>query len=242
MNIILLFDKDFVSQSTVRLEDRRHHHILSILKATKGSILKVGMLNGERGVAEAISITQKDIMLDVTLNQPPPPPLPLNLILAFPRPKILRRVIQCCSSMGVKNIALIRTWKVEKSYLQSPYAQKDNLFEDMILGLEQAGDTILPEIKIFPLFKPFIEDCLDAFSTDSQRIVAHPHAALECPVGVNKPLTLAIGPEAGFIPYEIAQFEKKNFSVVSIGERILRVDQAVPALIGRLITGSHSGG
>ena len=202
----------------------------------------MGMLNGERGVAETISINAKDTMLELTLNQPPPPPLPLNLILAFPRPKILRRVIQCCTSMGVKNIALIRTWKVEKSYLQSPYAQKENLFEDMILGLEQAGDTILPDIKVFPLFKPFIEDCLDAFSTEGQRILAHPNACRACPVGVNKPLTLAIGPEAGFIPYEIAQFEKNKFSAVSIGERILRVDQAVPALIGRLMTGAHSGG
>jgi RsmE family RNA methyltransferase len=51
---------------------------------------------------------------------------------------------------------------------------------------------------------------------------------------VQKPVTLAIGPEGGYIPYEIEQFVVLGFMPVSLGERILNVETAVPALIARL--------
>jgi RsmE family RNA methyltransferase len=47
-------------------------------------------------------------------------------------------------------------------------------------------------------------------------------------------VTLAIGPEGGFIAEEIASFENAGFQAVTIGERVLRVETAVAALIARL--------
>jgi RsmE family RNA methyltransferase len=51
---------------------------------------------------------------------------------------------------------------------------------------------------------------------------------------VQQPVTLAIGPEGGFIAEEIASFERIGFHAVSFGPRILRVETAVSALVGRL--------
>jgi RsmE family RNA methyltransferase len=98
----------------------------------------------------------------------------------------------------------------------------------------QCRDTVLPELIIRNRFKPFIEDELPEISANTEKIVAHPGDHPACPVALNKPCTLAIGPEGGFIPYEIEKFQEAGFDCVSLGERILRVETAVSSLIGRL--------
>jgi RsmE family RNA methyltransferase len=55
-----------------------------------------------------------------------------------------------------------------------------------------------------------------------------------CPRNVKRAVTLAIGPEGGFIPYEMEKLVACGFAPVQIGERILTVETAVPALVARL--------
>jgi RsmE family RNA methyltransferase len=104
----------------------------------------------------------------------------------------------------------------------------------MIAGLEQARDTILPEILLRPLFKPFMEDELPALLRDSLCLVAHPGAANTCPRAVSRPVTLSVGPEGGFIPFEIEKFRNAGFLPVHCGDRILHVETAIPSLLARL--------
>ena len=47
-------------------------------------------------------------------------------------------------------------------------------------------------------------------------------------------MTLAIGPEGGWIPYEVELLQKAGLQPVQLGQRILRVENAVPALLARL--------
>lgn len=234
MNHIILFEKDFITSNKVCIQDRRLMHVTSVLKPVVGDSLKVGLLNGLMGSGMITSLSNDSLHLEVSLYKEPPAPLPVSLVIALPRPKIIKRLIQCVTAMGVKRLAFIRTWKVEKSYWQSPVLSNESLHHEMILGLEQAGDTILPEITLHNLFKPFIEDKLETFSNGTRCFTAHPGASVPCPHSISDPSTIAIGPEAGFIPYEITMLEKSGFLTVSMGERILRVDQAVPAILGRL--------
>jgi 16S rRNA (uracil1498-N3)-methyltransferase len=136
--------------------------------------------------------------------------------------------------MGIKEIYIIKTWRVEKSYWESPMIGEENLRRQMITGLEQGKDTVMPAIQIRKRFKPFVEDELPSIIKDSLALVSHPVAESPCPRGVNSPVTLAIGPEGGFIPYEVNALQDTGFKPVSLGERILTVETALPFLIGRL--------
>jgi RsmE family RNA methyltransferase len=234
VNLILLFDDDFISDSRVRLTGRRLQHVRDVHRAAAGESLTVGIANGRIGRGTITNLSDAALEMDVALDGDPPSPLPLTLILALPRPKVLNRVIAAAASLGMKRIVLINAWRVEKSYWSSPRLTPENLRAQSILGLEQARDTVLPSIELRRLFRPFVEDELPSIASGTRALVAHPHAREECPRNLREPVTLVIGPEGGFIDAEIASLERIGFTPVSIGERILRVETALPFLAARL--------
>src|SRR5690606_22907434 len=175
---------------------------------------------------DALPICNQEVELETFLQQQPPSPLPLRLILALPRPKRLKRILQNCATLGVKEIILINSYRVEKSYWQTPILDAESIREHLTLGLEQGGDTMMPELRQVKRFRPFVEDELPSLIQGSRALVAHPYAELACPRQVDGAVTLAIGPEGGFIPYEVDLLSRCGFEAVHLGERILRVDTA----------------
>ena len=116
----------------------------------------------------------------------------------------------------------------------APFCNSLSIEDELILGLEQGKDTVLPQPILEKRFKPFVEDRLPELSANSLRLVAHPIAEQHCPRDVQQAVTLAIGCEGGFIPYEVDLLAQQGFVPVELGERILRVETAVTALIARL--------
>lgn len=173
-------------------------------------------------------------MLETSFDEPPPAALPLTLVMAMTRPKSFRKAIHYATAMGVKKIIILRTWRVEKSYFDSPVLDSDSLRMEMVLGLEQARDTVMPEIVVKKLFRPFVEDELPVLSEGTLKLTAHPVAESACPRDVKQPVTLVIGPEGGLIEYEVKLLEENGFTTVNMGQRILRVENAVAAIISRL--------
>ena len=233
MNLILLFDDDFIAPARARLTGRRLRHVLDVHRAAIGDELTVGVAGGRVGRGRVVGVDGDALEMEVTLEREPPAPLPLTLVLALPRPKVLNRVVAGVASLGVKRIFLVNAWRVEKSYWKSP--RLDHLRDQLILGLEQAKDTVLPSIELRRLFRPFVEDELPSIARDTRALVAHPGASQECPRDLREPVTLAIGPEGGFIAEEIASLEHVGFEAVSLGARVLRVETAVAAILGRLV-------
>ena len=234
MNLILLFESDFIRPNIVRLTDRRLGHVINVLRPLHGDQLTVGLLNGPVGHGTVIDLTSEALEMDVALDRQAPAPLPVTLILALPRPKMLRRVLLAASSMGVKKIYLINAARVEKSFWKSPLLSDERIKEYLLLGLEQACDTNMPEVFLRPLFKPFVEDELSALAKNTLALVAHPVAEKKCPWQVDRQITFAVGSEGGFIPYEIEKFVSLGFTPVSMGSRPLRVETVVPAMLARL--------
>lgn len=235
MNLVLLYPGDFTSEARARLTGRRGEHIRTVHRAEAGKTLRVGVIGGRMGRATVASVSAECVDLAVVLTDDPPPPLPVTLLLALPRPKAFRRVIQGIVTFGVKRIALFGAYRVEKSYWQSPWLTESGLEEQIVLGLEQARDTMPPVVTMHRLFKPFVEDAVPGLAEGSRKFVAHPDGGPCCPASVAEPVSLAIGPEGGFTAYELDLLRRRGFEPVTLGPRVLRTEQAVPAFLGRLL-------
>ncbi|WP_020209437.1 16S rRNA (uracil(1498)-N(3))-methyltransferase [Gilvimarinus chinensis] len=235
MNLIILFPSDLSENNIAEITDaRRFEHITQIQKASLGDTLKIGLLDGEMGTGLITDITPHSIRLELTLNQSPPPASHIRVILGLPRPPMLKRSLQNMAALGIKDIVLLQSAKVEKSYWQSPQLSEEKLTQELILGLEQSCDTRLPQITFAKRFRPFIEDELVKYCGADQKLIAHPYVQQPCPYQTKKPTVLAIGPEGGFLDKELDSFCDRGFMGVTLGPRILRVETAIPYLLGRL--------
>ena len=233
---ILLFNKDELTESNrLTLSDYRFKHLQKITKVECGGSVKVGEIDGKMGLAKVLQINEKQVELEVNLDRDPPKPLPLTLLLSLPRPKTLKKVIPAAVSMGVKKITLMNSYRVEKSYWQSPVVQNDYLSDLARLGLEQGFDTVTPTICKEKRFKPFVEDRL--VNIINKKVALVPHVGNSNTISkatTNKDYVIAIGPEGGFIPYEIDMLRSIGFKPVTLGKRILRVENATVATIAKL--------
>lgn len=234
MNLILLEDEDFVDREHVRIAGRRFRHIIDIHRAREGDERKVGVVGGRIGQGRIIRLEKEFLEMEVALDLEPPRPLPVTVILALPRPKVMRRALYSLTVLGVKKVIVMNAARVEKSYWQTPYLEPLSVRRQLMLGLEQSGDTILPEVLLRPLFRPFVEDELPGLSQGTLAFAAHPIAAEPCPRDVRQPVTLAIGPEGGFVPFEIDALRAQGFSAVTMGPRIMNIEAAIPSLLARL--------
>ena len=233
MNLMLI-KSEHIQNNLTKIVGRQLTHMNEVQRLIKGDTVRVGEVNGAIGMGTIISIDEQTAMIEVNLTLRPPAPLPITVILALPRPKMLRRILQTISAMGVKNVYLVNASRVEKSFWQSPLLAPESIEEQLLLGLEQSRDTLLPAVHLRKLFKPFVEDELEGIVGESTAIVAHPISEQRCPIDCQVPITLAIGPEGGFIPFEIEKLIQAGFDPVHLGRRILRVENAVPALLSRL--------
>lgn len=234
MNLLLLQPEQLTAPTHARVRGRQLRHMLDVHRAGIGDSLRVGVIDGAIGQAVLTELSDTEAGLEISWEADPPAPLPLTLVLALPRPKMLRRIIQGVVSMGVKRVVLINSWRVDKSYWQTPWLGEEALGEQITLGLEQARDTAWPDIMQRRLFRPFVEDELAAMTEGSRRLIAHPGTATACPQGLTEPVSLCIGPEGGFIPYEVDLIREQGFEAVHFGPRILRTETALPAILGRL--------
>jgi RsmE family RNA methyltransferase len=231
---VLLTQDDFLSSNSVRLDGRRLEHVHNVHRAKIGNTLKVGRLNGKMGQGVITAMDGQALEMDVCLDREPPPKLPLTIAVALPRPKALNRIVAAATSLGVARIILFDAWRGEKSYWQSPRLDAANLLRQRVLGLEQAKDTVLPDLHLARFFSPFVRDVLPSLASQTQRLVAHPQAHAPCPAGIKEPCTLVLGPEGGFIPDELAALENIGFRPIGLGPRILRTETALAALVGLL--------
>ncbi len=234
MNLLLLEPHELTAEGLAHLTGRRARHVREVLGCAPGDAIAAGVLGGNTGTAEVLASEVDRLSLRATLDRAPPPPSPVSLLLALPRPKILRKVLQAVAAMGVKRLVLLGSWKVEKSYWGSPLLAPEALREELLLGLEQGKDTALPEVHLRRFFKPFVEDELDALLPGA-RLLADPFApsmleALPPPAGG---VAVAVGPEGGWTEYEARTLADRGFAPASLGPRPLRVDQAVPFVVGQ---------
>ena len=240
MNLLLLEPAEIVD-GRARLVDRRARHLREVLGVAVGSSVRTGVIGGAVGAATVLALDGDAVELEVACDRAPPPRLPVVLVLAVPRPKVLTRVLETAAAFAVERIELVNAWRVDKAYLDSPRLAAEALALAMRLGAEQGGTTHLPPVTLHRRLMAFLDrdhpagrappgPCLCAHPrVDRWLESAAPFAA--APRGL---VTLAIGPEGGWIDREVDTFATRGFTLVGLGHAVLRVEAAVASALGQL--------
>ena len=232
----ILFEKGEISSGVATFGGVRAEHVLKVLHGEVGQILKTGEVDGPIGTGEITAIENGLVMVRLTHDAEALAPW-VDLILAPPRPRVMKRLLPQLASLGVGRIVLVGAKKVEKDFWGATLLKEEIYRPLLIDGLMQAGTTALPTISTVRNFRKWLRDDLDGEFTTSNRIVAHPYGADSRPDCAEKSgrLLLAVGPEGGWTDEEVALLEEKGFARYSLGPRILRTDTAVVALLSRLM-------
>jgi len=236
MNLLLLRQGDWIDADRVLLRDRRAGHIRTVLQAEVGDSLRVGLLGGLCGQGLVEAVEPDGVRLRVVLTDPPPPRHRFDIVLALPRPKMLRRILRQCAEFGIANLHLLHSARVEKSYWQSPLLQPAALEEALLAGLERSRDTIAPQVHLHRRFRPFVEDQLSGICAGRPCWLAHMDAPLALAEAPPVPAVVMIGPEGGFVPFEIQLAEAVSARRVCLGPRTLSVDTALVTVLAQAST------
>jgi 16S rRNA (uracil1498-N3)-methyltransferase len=232
MNQILIRPEECPLNSDLVLHGRRAQHLLEVLQVRTGDTVRIGLLGGGRGTAVVTATGPGHVQLCGRLDRDPLPRSGITLLLALPRPKVIRRLFAPLAASGVETVIFTNAAKVERVYFDTHWLAAAEYEPLMIEGLEQSGETHLPEIRVVRRLKPLVEDELAVWA--GTRILLHPDAQARSAisVGMQAPVLVAIGPEGGWTDYEVDLFRSHGFTCVTLGERVLRSDIAVHAMLG----------
>ncbi|MDR2337081.1 MAG: 16S rRNA (uracil(1498)-N(3))-methyltransferase [Deltaproteobacteria bacterium] len=244
MNLLIFEKQDLTAGNHILVSGERAKHLQNVLHVLPGSKVKIGELGGLIGSGIVKEIGNSVLLEIQELTQNPPTPA-AELILALPRPQMLKRILENSITLGVCKLYLINSQRVEKSFFSSPVLKPENIKKHLIIGLEQAATTILPVVEVFKSFKVFSEKILKPEQkTERLRLIAH-NSALSQPLAkvvnsyqqsalpASSPV-VAIGPEGGWLDYEVKTFGEYGFKCVSLGKLILRVETAVSVTLAQI--------
>jgi len=235
MNLILLEPDEVDAAGVVSLADGRAEHLVQVLKVAPGHTVRVGVLDGPRGMGTVTSMAGACVELRCELEATTPPRPSIDLLLAVPRPKVMRRLWAQIAALGVGQILLTKAERVERNYFDTHVLTPECFRPLLTEGLQQACDTRLPTVSIHRRFRVLIEDELDALFVSGLRLAAHPRVAGSVDALVkdhpDERVLLAIGPEGGWNDFELDLLQAHGFHAVGIGPRTVRTDTACIALL-----------
>jgi 16S rRNA (uracil1498-N3)-methyltransferase len=236
VNLILLAPEEVADDGGVRLTGVRAQHIVDVLGVRVGDRVRVGVLDGALGIGTVTALREGAVDLQCGFESPAPPPRPaVDVLLAVPRPKVMRRLWAQLAALGVGRIVLTNAARVERNYFDTHILTEACYRPLLIEGLQQARDTRVPTVAIRRQLKVLVEDELDAMFPEGLRLVAHPGAATSLFTNIRAhPATrvlIAIGPEGGWTEFELDLFRAHRFELAGIGARTLRSDTACVALL-----------
>jgi len=239
LNLVLLEAAELGADGRARLSGPRAAHLVNVLGVVPGQTVRVGVLDGARGIATVESVGGNSVLVHCVLEAEAPPPPRVDLLLAVPRPKVMRRLWAQLAALGVSRIILTNAERVERPYFDTHVLTTECYRPLLLEGLQQAKDTRLPLVSIHRQFKVLVEDELDGLSGAGLRLVADPAAATSVGDAVrdglgsnpDTRLLLAIGPEGGWNAFELRLLEAHGFQRIGMGPRTLRTDTACLALL-----------
>ncbi|MCR4734311.1 MAG: RsmE family RNA methyltransferase [Treponema sp.] len=237
---ICLFSEAEINQP-LDLKDERAQHLIKILHKKEGDTFTAGIIGGKAGLAK-ITSTSKAITFTFEPLSDGKKLYPLKMIIGFPRPIQLKRLLRDVAALGVCQVHLCGSDLGEKSYLQSTLVEKGNAYKMLLDGTVQAGSTNVPEL----FMHKNLDQCLEALEEErdsgvkkikvaldnvkpicslSQAVHDIPCTSCETPCSSYEVIA-AIGSERGWTDRERNLLQEKAFILCGMGPRIMRTETA----------------
>ena len=230
---ICLFSKEEIN-TPLSLKDERGKHIVKILHKKVGDSFTSGIIDGDSGVSVIKDITDTSIIYEFTPNGNGKPLFPLKMIIGFPRPIQLKRLLRDVAALGCSEVHLTGTELGEKSYLQSNVVKDGSAYKMLLDGTVQAGGTKVPRLFVHETLR----ECIEAVSLsnkgceelklclDNIRPVVSLGKEVKNHILNDKQIVAAIGGERGWTDKERSLFDKNGYTLCSMGNRIMRTETA----------------
>jgi 16S rRNA (uracil1498-N3)-methyltransferase len=231
MNVILLRASELDAERRWRATGERAAHMIRVLHVGTGSVVRIGQIDGPLGTGTVEGVDGGAVDLRCKFETAPPPRPAVDLLLALPRPKVMRRLWAQLAALGVHSIMLTNAERVERHYFDTHILTRECFEPLLIEGLQQARDTWLPDVSIHRQFKVLVEDDLGRLCGSGVRLLADAGAGSDLTRIDTQRVLLAVGPEGGWNDYERELLRAHGFETFSIGPRTLRTDTACVALL-----------
>ena len=229
---ICLFSKEEIAQP-LPLRDERAQHIIKVLHKKTGDTFTAGIVGGASGTAVIREINDQGITFDFTAAGDGKPLSQLEMIIGFPRPIQLKRLLRDIAALGVRRVHLTGTDLGEKSYMQSNLVERGSAYQMLLDGTVQAGSTHVPELCLYKT----LDECLDSAGNEglllaldnvnpSARLADAVKEGLKTGAAASPRVIAAIGSERGWTDRERRLLEAKGFVRCGMGERIMRTETA----------------
>ena len=239
---ICLFSQDEISKP-LPVRDERAQHIIKVLHKKAGDTFTAGIVGGQSGSAQILSVSDEGISFDFTPEGDGKPLTKLEMIIGFPRPIQLKRLLRDIAALGVCRVHLTGTDLGEKSYMQSNLVERGSAYQMLLDGTVQAGSTHVPELCLYKT----LDECLKALGEEGLLLAldnVNPAARLADAVKQKKNVVTegarvvaAIGSERGWTDRERSLLESKGFIRCGMGERIMRTETAATVAGAIILSG-----
>ena len=240
---ICLFEKAEID-SPLSFDDVRGEHILKVLHKKQGDDFTAGIIDGQAGTAVITKIDDaaRQIFFEFTATGDGKPLNPLTMIVGFPRPIQLRRLLRDVAALGVCQLHLTGTELGEKSYMQSDLAQPDAAWELLKEGTIQAGSTHVPQVFVHKSLAECLKKSVVPEPVEGPQLICLDNVNPKCGLGElqfskDKPVIAAIGSERGWTDRERSLLEAAGFIRCGMGSRIMRTETAA-TVAGAIILNS----
>ena len=164
---ICLFEQEEISKP-LNAGDPRAQHIIKVLHKGVGDTFYAGVIGGQAGTATITKIDSQAqdadaIHFTFTPQSDGKPLFPLHMIIGFPRPIQLKRLLRDMAALGVSSVRLCGTELGEKSYLKASLSDPAEVYKMLLDGTVQAASAHVPE----PFVYPTLAACLDALASEA---------------------------------------------------------------------------
>lgn len=227
-------DRDLAVGDTVGLDEVEARHLVKVLRVRDGE--SVGLLNG-RGTCGVGRIEQVEDgrrrcacrCAVESVERVPGPCLRMHLLVAPPRPKHMDFIAETATALGVVSITPVLC---ERS-VRCP-TRHDRWEAAAVTALKQSGNPFMPEIHEAT---PFGEALTRSRGAGCFGDVFDDADAVEWIAPACGDVEVWIGPEGGFTDAEREALFGAGLTPVRVGRWTLRVEIAVPVLLGIMLGG-----